>query len=65
MAALITTTPGTETPLQNSNPYIEADLHLIIKAYEEGARKSGTEEGILGSQLGEIEKQRGMISSLG
>jgi hypothetical protein len=51
--------PG--VPLQDLNGFVEVDLSLIIKAYEEGMVKSETEEGVLIANYGELEKQRGAM----
>jgi len=48
-------------PLQELNGFVEVDLSLIIKAYEEAMIESETEEGILISNYGEIEKNTGAM----
>lgn len=43
-------------------PTVEADLYLIIKAYEDSMKKSGTEEGILAASYGELTKAQELTS---
>lgn len=50
-----------DTPLVELNRFVEVDISLIIKAYEESMRQSETEEGVIVSGYGEVEKQRSML----
>ena len=48
----------TSTALVEMDPFIDMDVYLIIRAYEEGTRKSETEAGIILSNYGEVVKLR-------
>lgn len=50
-----------DIPLQELNGFVEIDLSLIIKAYEEAMLESETEEGIIVANYGEIEKNKGAM----
>ena len=53
-----------DVPLVEISPFVEVDLSLIIKSYEESMRESGTEEGVIVSGYGEIEKNKGALGLL-
>ena len=45
-------------------PFLSADLHFIIRAYEEGSRNKGTEEGLLASVYGDINNADSAIGTM-
>ena len=51
-----------DIPLTEISRFAEIDLSLIIKAYEEAMRESETEEGVIASSYGDIEKNKGVLS---